>query len=153
MLVFSQQSTVNENSADGNATKTTEISQTQYELQLEERLKQIVSQVDGAGKCEVMVTLKSGKENKYAMNSVIENQSSDGKSQSKSDNEYVVIDTSSGDSCVILKTEFPEIQGVIIVCQGGENSKVKNDVINAVSALLGIKINHISVLKMKSTEE
>ena len=52
----------------------------------------------------------------------------------------------------MLRTESPKIQGVVVVCDGGDNSKVKNDVTNAVSALLGINVNHISVLKMKNSE-
>ena len=99
-----------------------------------------------------MITLKSSEENKYAVNSSSENQISDGKSNSKSSNDYVVIDSSSVDSCVVLRTESPKIQGVVVVCDGGDNSKVKNDVTNAVSALLGINVNHISVLKMKNSE-
>jgi len=128
------------------------VTQADYEKDLEERLEKIVSSVDGAGRAQVMITLKSSEENKYAINSSSENQTSDGKSQSKSENDYVVIDSSSGDSCVVLRTESPQIQGVVVVCDGGDNSKVKNDVTNAVSALLGINVNHISVLKMKASE-
>lgn len=128
------------------------VTQAEYEKELEERLESIVSSVDGAGRAKVMITLKSSEESKYAVNSSSENQTSDGKSQSKSENDYVVIDSSSGDSCVVLRTDSPQIQGVVVVCDGGDNSKVKSDVTNAVGALLGINVNHISVLKMKVSE-
>lgn len=152
LLLIVSEITDKPQSTENTKTDTKTVTQAEYEKELEERLENIVSSVDGAGRAQVMITLKSSEENKYAINSSSENQTSDGKSQSKSENDYVVIDSSSGDSCVILRTESPQIQGVVVVCDGGDNSKVKNDVTNAVSALLGINVNHISVLKMKTSE-
>lgn len=151
LLAISEIEAKPENDESGKADIKT-VTQETYEKELEKRLEKIVASVDGAGRAQVMITLKSSEENKYAVNSSSENQISDGKSNSKSSNDYVVIDSSSGDSCVVLRTESPKIQGVIVVCDGGDNSKVKNDVTNAVSALLGINVNHISVLKMKNSE-
>ena len=150
LLAISEIETKPENDESGKAD--IKVTQETYEKELEKRLEKIVASVDGAGRAQVMITLKSSEENKYAVNSSSENQISDGKSNSKSSNDYVVIDSSSGDSCVVLRTESPKIQGVVVVCDGGDNSKVKNDVTNAVSALLGINVNHISVLKMKNSE-
>ena len=53
----------------------------------------------------------------------------------------------------IIKRDYPEIQGVMIVCEGGDISKVKNEVTNAVCALLGISANNVSVTKMKSGKD
>lgn len=151
LLAISEIEAKPENDESGKADIKT-VTQETYEKELEKRLEEIVASVDGAGRAQVMITLKSSEENKYAVNSSSENQISDGKSNSKSSNDYVVIDSPSGDSCVALRTESPKIQGVVVVCDGGDNSKVKNDVTNAVSALLGINVNHISVLKMKNSE-
>lgn len=124
-----------------------------YESDIENRLCDIISQINGAGRVNVMVTLKSGEEKKYAYNEVFQAKNDENSSDSKTENEYVVIDGEKGDECVLLKTEFPEIQGVIVVCDGGDNSVIKNDITNAVSALLNISTNNISVIKMKISEE
>lgn len=124
-----------------------------YETGVEERLCGIISKIDGAGRVEVMVTLKSSEENRYAFNTSSQSKNDDGLTESKSENEYVIVDGASGDECVLVKTDLPQVQGVIVVCEGGEDNKIKNDITNAVSALLNINKNNISVLKMKSTEE
>ena len=62
-------------------------------------------------------------------------------------------DGDSGDTGILLKTNAPKIKGVIIVCDGGENPTVANQITNAVSAALGVGANRVSVLKMKSAEE
>lgn len=124
-----------------------------YESDIENRLCDIISQINGAGRVKVMVTLKSGEEKKYAYNEMFQAKNDENSSDSKTENEYVVIDGEKGDECVLLKTEFPEIQGVIVVCDGGDNSVIKNEITNAVSALLNISTNNISVIKMKISEE
>ena len=124
-----------------------------YESDIENRLSDIISQINGAGRVKVMVTLKSGEEKKYAYNEMFQAKNDENSSDSKTENEYVVIDGEKGDECVLLKTEFPEIQGVIVVCDGGDNSVIKNEITNAVSALLNISTNNISVIKMKISEE
>ena len=124
-----------------------------YESDIENRLGDIISQINGAGRVKVMVTLKSGEEKKYAYNEMFQAKNDENSSDSKTENEYVVIDGEKGDECVLLKTEFPEIQGVIVVCDGGDNSVIKNEITNAVSGLLNISTNNISVIKMKISEE
>lgn len=124
-----------------------------YIQENEKKLKNIISKIDGAGKVEIMITLKSGEENKYAVNISSQNKNDEKLNENKTENEYVVIDGANGDECILLKTEFPQVQGVVVVCEGGDNSRIKNDITNAVSALLNISTNNISVLKMKTTED
>lgn len=125
----------------------------EYEIQVENRLEDIISQIDNVGRVKVMVTLKSTEENRYAFNETDYIKTDDGLTDSKSENEYVIIKGEKGDECILLKTDFPEVRGVIVVCDGGDNSSVKNDVTNAVGGLLNINSNNISVLKMKNSEE
>ena len=141
----------NKSSDSGEATTS---SYADYEAQTEKRLCEIIAQIDGAGKTQVMVSLKTGEEFQYAENSSSDRKSgSDANNEVKSENEYVVIDGEKGDGCVLLKSNAPVVQGVIVVCQGGEDKIVKNNITNAVASLLGISSNSITVLKMKNTEE
>ena len=53
---------------------------------------------------------------------------------------------------VVLKTTEPEVRGVIVVCDGGDNAAVKNGITSAVRAALSVDSNKITVLKMKNSE-
>ena len=44
----------------------------------------------------------------------------------------------------------PEIKGVLVVCEGGENENVRETIINAVSAALDITNSHIYVTGLQS---
>ncbi len=124
-----------------------------YEKELEARLTKILSEVDGAGKVSVMVTLYSQGVSEFATNSTADVKSQQDLSQEKTENEYVIIDGVNGDECVALRSTVPEVQGVVVVCSGGDNGTVKNNITNAVSDLLGISTSSVTVIKMKNTEE
>ena len=53
-------------------------------------------------------------------------------------------------SSKIEKEDKPEIQGVLIVAEGAGNVEVVSEITDAVSALLGISVNKIKVLKMEA---
>lgn len=53
---------------------------------------------------------------------------------------------------MVLKTTEPEVRGVIVVCDGGDNAAVKNGITSAVRAALSVDSNKITVLKMKNSE-
>ncbi len=127
-----------------------QISDSDYEINLEKRLTEIISEIDGVGKVKVMVKTSGSVKSEFAVNDTVSN-SSDG--NVRYDNEYVVIKDSSAQQGMLIKQSYPEIQGVIVVCQGGADSKVVYDVTDAVSALTGIGKSSISVTKMKGSEE
>lgn len=116
-----------------------------YSESLEERAENIISTIDGVGRCKVMITIKTSSQNHYAQNSKTD---SDEKSFSK-DYEYAYYDADSGDSPILLKQESPVIQGVVVVCDGGDNTIVKERIINCVSSLFDVPSSNISVSKYK----
>lgn len=121
--------------------------------QTEKKLSELIAQVEGAGRVRVMLTIESSDEKIYAADEKT-NAKTDGDTEQKSyDSQYVLVDGDSGDTGILLKTNAPKIKGVIIVCDGGENPTVANQITNAVSAALGVGANRVSVLKMKPAEE
>lgn len=136
-----QKSEPKENPKETNATDIRD----NYEKNLEERLTSIVSSINGAGRTEVMVTLASGDENVYA----VKEKSSDGSRE----REYVVIDSDSNESGLLLKVIEPEIRGVAVVCEGADSANVRQEIVSTVSAVLGISTNRISIAKIKPTSE
>lgn len=123
------------------------------EVDTEKRLSDIISQIDGAGKVKVMVTLDTSQEYEYAKNSTDDIKKDGENTDSKYEREYVLVDTSNGEECVLVKSTEPKIRGVIVVCDGGDIQSVKNNITNAVASALGVSTNNITVLKMKISEE
>jgi len=112
------------------------------ESTLESRLSSILGKVEGAGDVSVMITYASSSEKSLAYDTVEEtNRGTD--SQDKLQKEAVVSDGNP----VILKEDYPAIQGVIVVAQGAGDSKVQLNIINAVKTVLGIDSYQVTVLK------
>lgn len=123
---------------------TEEYSYSEYISDLESETADIIGSIEGVGKCKVMLTLKNTNESVYAKNS---EESSDESSYSKN-YEYVLYDGQDGETPVLIKQYFPQIQGVAVVCEGGGNTLVREQVINAVSSLFNISTSKISVSKI-----
>ena len=121
----------------------------EYAKQLEERLVSIISSIYGAGKTQVMVTLESGSEDVYLHNyDYGENSGSDGKNSFERKDEYVIVDGSSGEEGIIVRRAEPKIRGVAVVCEGGGNETVRQQITETVTALLDISSARVSVAKM-----
>lgn len=123
----------------------------QYTDYIEEKLEKIVSSIDGAGKSKIMITLESGEENIYAKESKSQNEDNIDTNKSVNEYEYVILKSSSSkEEGMLLKVVEPDVRGVAIVCEGGDNLKVKESIISAVCSVLDIKTNKISITKMKT---
>lgn len=123
----------------------TSVSYTDYIDELEDKTQNIISSIDGVGECEVMITLVSSNESVYAKNTDEKNDSS---SISKS-YEYVLYDSTNGDEPILIKEYFPSVQGVVVVCSGGDNNVVCERIISSVSSLYNLPSSRITVSKLK----
>ena len=112
-----------------------------YEETLEKRLESIISSVDGAGRVQVMVTLDTSEQTQYAKDEKENSKSGDKSSEKSYEKKYVLTDDDGG---VVLKTTEPEVRGVIVVCDGGDNAAVKNGITSAVRAALSVDSNKIT---------
>ena len=137
----------NENNKNDNiqSNEQSVISDKEYIANLETKLTDIISSVDNAGEVKVMVTLSCLEEKVYAVNEDIKN---DEKSSVYSKS-YLIVDNKSSKEGVVLKVLEPKIQGVAVVCTGGDNLKVVSDITNLITSALGIGSNRVSVAKMK----
>ena len=113
--------------------------------ELEKKLAQTLSQVEGAGKVTVTLTLKSGMEQVLASDrstSVTERGSS-------VEEETVIINagTGQGQSAVLLTQRYPTFQGALVVCEGGDDAGIRLLMTQAVSSLTGIGSDRITVCK------
>ena len=144
-------------SSAGSATSTQNeirVDLTEYEQQLERRLQETISAIAGAGETRVMLTLDSGSEPIYATQGKTDQKNStDGERQEEShsaEKNYVTIGTGAGEQGLVLKMLEPQVRGAAVVCQGGDDIVVRQAVIEAVTAVLGIGANKVSVARMGS---
>lgn len=110
-----------------------------YEQQLEQRLKQLIEQVNGAGCTQVMVTVSSGEETVYAQDIL-----------QKGEGDTTETHVFTGDGAALPETTLsPVICGVAVVCEGGGDVATVARITEMLSALLDLPTNRISVQKMK----
>ena len=122
----------------------------EYAKTVEKELAQIISKIEGAGDCSVMVTVDCGVETIYATQEESSYDLDDNSESRDNSVSYVVLNGSSGGKqALVIKEIQPKLRGIIIVCEGGGNSKVKMNIINAVSSAFDISSTKISVQKMK----
>ena len=115
--------------------------------EVERRLEQILGMAEGTGRVKVMITYKNNGNLIVAENKSDE-ESSENTSKRISSQRDVVFNNEN--MPVILSEATPEIGGVVIVAEGGESIEVKNSLIRAAEALLGVEPHKIEVLKMKT---
>jgi len=121
----------------------------EYRITLESRLADIISHIQGAGNTGVMITLDGGREYLYAKNTAVEESSDSSSLRRSEENEYYTVkDTSNGENPVIIRESEPQVRGVIVVCEGADDSAVKAAITHAVSSIFNIAENKISVNKI-----
>lgn len=129
-----------------------------YIEQLENKLEQTIGGMEGAGDVLVMITLKDSGEKILDKNQPYESSSEvskeDGKeteqSSMKSAQETVLIEENGATSPIVIQELYPDIEGVVVVCEGGDNSELALRIKEAVQALFSIDAHKIVVCKLQS---
>lgn len=114
--------------------------------ELEGRLEEALSRMEGVGQAEVVLTLRSGPGQVLAQDT----EHAVREDQSQSSQSTVVISRGSGnEEPVVLQQLSPQFQGALVVCSGGDDPSVRLRVVEAVAALTGLGADRISVSKGK----
>ncbi|MBR3602212.1 MAG: stage III sporulation protein AG [Lachnospiraceae bacterium] len=129
---------------------------------LEERLEEILSAVQGVGSVKVMITLSSSgekiveKDIPLERNSIVENDSTGGNRSTNemySQEETVYSTNSNGDKVpYVIKENSARVEGVSVVAEGGGDADVQKNISDVIQALFGIEAHKIKVVKMKWEE-
>lgn len=122
--------------------------------EMETKLEKVLSQIEGAGRTEVILTLKSDMEiilQQDAKTRQYREMEDGALTVQESENEFktVLSGGSSSGQPIVVKRLYPQFQGALVVCQGARNSAVQMAVIEAVAALTGLKSSEITVATMK----
>ena len=121
-----------------------------YKVQLEEDITAMVRKITGSKNISVMVTLESGVKYSYAESAEgVTEQKSEKDTESSSEEikqSYITVKTSDGGEDALLVTEImPEIRGVAIVCDGGDDEFTREKIKNAVMAALNITSKRVYI--------
>jgi stage III sporulation protein AG len=131
-----------EKKEQGNSTELGAQSELQsYREQLSNEIALLCTQVRGVGKVRVVVTLSGGYEYVYACDV----QSKTDEDSSTWEESYVLVGSGSSQAPLLLMRRQPGIAGVGIVCEGGADPYVQNELTALISAAFGIGTNKIHV--------
>ena len=141
-----------------NGTNTTSYDSNTYISELEGRLENILRKVNGIGVVEVMITLKASKQ-KIPLKDVPYTQEGlnevDGEGGSRTNNlvqkeeSTVLVANEDGDTQpYILQEKEPEVEGILIIAEGGDNVLIIKDIMEAAEVLFNIPAHKVKVMKM-----
>ncbi len=140
------------------ATNSTE----EYEERMENKIEEILKEVEGIGDVKVMITLKSSKEKvtlkdtPYLEETIKESDSAGGTRESKNrktEEETVLVDGNSQTvEPYVLKEIEPEIEGVLVLAEHGNNATLKNEIMEAIQVLFNVPSHKIKVMKMQGNQ-
>lgn len=142
--------------------KSDDSSEADYVDKLEEKMEDTLSEIDGAGRVRVMITLEDSgesiveKDDTKESSDTAETDSAGGsRSEKRTDTGETTVYQEEDDRKVpfVGREMTPKIAGILVVAQGGENTQVKQNISEAVMALFQIDVNRIKVVKMNIQEE
>lgn len=128
-----------------------------YITALENKLEQTIEGMEGAGKVDVMITLKDNGEKILDKNQPYESEEETNTEENKeskknwiqNNQETVLVETEGNTEPIIVRELYPDIEGVVVVCEGGDNSALTVKIKEAVQALFSIDAHKIVVCKSK----
>lgn len=120
----------------------------------ERRMAELLSKVEGAGQVDVMLTYRRTEEKSIAKDEMREETvTAEGGNTTEAlrvESKAVLTEDRSGNTLpVVLSAASPEVEGVVIVAEGGGNPTVSAALNQAAQALLDVPAHKIAVLKMK----
>lgn len=146
-----------ENETSISARSVSETDMGEYETYLEKKTADILRQVDGVGEVTVMITLKSGgqkiieKDQSSTSQTTEESDSAGGVrtvEDTVSDKTSIYEQQSDGSSVPYVSKELsPEVEGVVVIADGGDNAVTAKSITEAVQALFGVEAHKIKIMK------
>lgn len=129
-----------------------------YAAQMEERLTQALTRVEGVGEVRVMITLKSSseliveKEQPVRRSATSESDAMGGsRSINEVDSQESVVYRSDGslNEPYVIKTLPPQIEGVLVIAQGAGNGNVSRTIVEIAQALFDVEAHKVKVVRME----
>lgn len=127
--------------------ETSEASEAQmdYETQMEQKLEELLGSVDGVGKVRVMLTFEGTGEKTVEKDRTV--------TADENREETVYEERGSSERAPYVTSETnPKVEGVLVIAEGGADSRIKQEILEAAQALFGIDAHKIKIMKMEGTK-
>ncbi len=128
-----------------------------YGRELERQLGQILAEMEGVGKVEVMITLQDDGE-RIVEKDITRNSQEvlEGDGETKRETRESLYqegsvfgqETGQEGQPFVSKEVVPKVEGVLVVAEGGGNAKTVKNISDAVLALFPVEVHKIKVVKM-----
>lgn len=164
--IFKSKNSTTDNIGDKNIevvqkdTNTTSYDSNTYISEMENKLENILKKVSGIGEVEVMLTLKASseqvplKDNPSTQESLNEDDGEGGSRTNSSvtrDESTILVTGEDGNSVPYILQELePKVEGVVVIAAGGDEAKVKMDIIEAAEVLFNVPAHKVKVMKMSN---
>lgn len=122
---------------------TAEQKSTVQNLTEEERLSEILSDIDGAGKVSVMITYYGTAEKNLAYETKTESIQDDVKSESTEEKSVIT----AKDEPMVVNETYPKVKGVIITAEGADSAYVRQAIAEGAAAVLDVAPHRICIYK------
>lgn len=133
----------------------------EYADELEEKLEDMISSVDGAGKTKVLITLQNSTEYLYASEDKLSvntsestgtNGSQSSEAKENSENSYIIIDTDDGEKALIRTELMPSVNGVVVACEGADDPQVAERIEQVVTTALNISSKRVCITLLSTDQ-
>lgn len=122
-----------------------------YKKQLASELEQALGCMEGVGKVHVMITFQDSGE------AVVEKdvtKSSSGQNDSQQSIQYqesTIYQETDGREPYISQQKMPSVEGVLVIAQGGADSRIRQQIQEAVAALFPVEVHKIKIVKLQES--
>ena len=114
--------------------------------EVERRMAEILSKVEGAGEVDVMLTYRTTEEQTIAKNEMSEESDETLKTEQTA---ILLEDGNGATEPLVLMENSPVVEGVMIAAQGADQPAVAAALNQAAQALLDVPAHKVAILKMK----
>lgn len=116
-----------------------------YESRMEQKLEALLESVDGVGKVRVMLTFEGTGEKTVEKDQTL--------TAEETREETVYEEKGSSERIPYVTSETnPKVEGVLVIAEGGGNSRIKQEILEAAQALFGIDAHKIKIMKMEGSK-
>lgn len=116
-----------------------------YESRMERKLESLLRAVEGVGEVRVMLTFEGSGEKRVEKDQI--------QSAEQTSEETVYEEHGSSERTPYVTSQSnPRVEGVLVIAQGGGNSQVRKEILEAAQALFGIDAHKIKIMKMEGTQ-
>jgi len=117
--------------------------------ELEQQLEEMFQKMEGVGRAKVLLTVKSGYESVYAYDENKSANRSENAAASSLQSTLITVSENGSQTPITVKTNYPVFLGAVVVCDGGDNAKIRLELTEVIRSLTGITADNIQISKMK----